>query len=382
MRGVAAQYQELNADAESLQDQQLGLQKQTAALLDVEIGDDDDPVAIIAAELRPLDSRLNQLGQAIQQRQERLDAIEQDLGRVRLVHDYLHQEQKKQVLETIQESEAFKQLEELRDQIAQLVEDADAVKVAVAEVAREEAETRLTTAGTTIDKYFRQLTRNPFVQQLQMTITLDKRTRRNSYDIADQDGKDLTPILSQGDLNALALAIFLGLAASAKESSSFSFLMLDDPSQSLGTEHKKQLAQLLDQVARHKRLIVATMDNEFHECLKDAFTKAKKEYHFGNWSPEEGPKIPRWKIPAVTRAILVDLRNAVPSLSGGDQCDEQPTSVCSCSTTATVRANTANCAKNSWPSPTGVPASSMSSNAACKGSIWTRPAPRRNMRPR
>ncbi len=291
MRGVAAQYQELNADAESLQDQQLGLQKQTAALLDVEIGDDDDPVALIAAELRRLDSRLNQLGQAIQQRQERLDAIEQDLGRVRLVHDYLHQEQKKQVLETIQESEAFKQLEELRDQIAQLVEDADAVKVAVAEVAREEAETRLTTAGTTIDKYFRQLTRNPFVQQLQMTITLDKRTRRNSYDIADQDGKDLTPILSQGDLNALALAIFLGLAASAKESSSFSFLMLDDPSQSLGTEHKKQLAQLLDQVAQHKRLIVATMDNEFHECLKDAFTKAKKEYHFGNWSPEEGPKI-------------------------------------------------------------------------------------------
>jgi hypothetical protein len=33
------------------------------------------------------------------------------------------------------------------------------------------------------------------------------------------------------------------------------------------------------------------MDTEFHECLKEAFTKAKKEYRFGIWTPEEGPSI-------------------------------------------------------------------------------------------
>jgi hypothetical protein len=33
------------------------------------------------------------------------------------------------------------------------------------------------------------------------------------------------------------------------------------------------------------------MDTEFHECLKERFTKAKKEYRFGNWTPEEGPSI-------------------------------------------------------------------------------------------
>jgi hypothetical protein len=92
-------------------------------------------------------------------------------------------------------------------------------------------------------------------------------------------------------LNALALAIFLGLAASSKENSTFGFLLLDDPSQSLGTEHKNQLARLLDKVAQHKRLIVATMDAEFHECLREGFTKAKKEYHFGNWTSEEGPSV-------------------------------------------------------------------------------------------
>src|SRR5262249_6840024 len=60
---------------------------------------------------------------------------------------------------------------------------------------------------------------------------------------------------------------FLGFATAAKGDGTFRFLMLDDPSQSLGSEHQNQLARLLDQVARQKRLIVATMDNEFHDGL-------------------------------------------------------------------------------------------------------------------
>ncbi len=291
LRGLAAEYQKVHDDTELLKGEQASLLEKSAELLDVKLGDDDDPLALIAGELKRLDIRLKQLGQAIQERQDRLDAIEQELGRVRLVRDFLHLEEKKHVLETIQESDAFKRLEAIRDQVAQLVEDADAIKDGVAEVAREEAEIKLAAAGETIDEYFRRLSRNPAVQQLKLTITADKRTRRNSYQITDQDEKDLTPTLSQGDLNALALAIFLGLAATAKESGAFGFLMLDDPSQSLGTEHKRELARLLDQVARCKRLIVATMDIEFHEFLKEAFTKAKKEYRFGNWTPEQGPII-------------------------------------------------------------------------------------------
>jgi DNA repair exonuclease SbcCD ATPase subunit len=291
LRGITAQYQKLNDEAELLKEEHLSLRDKSAELLDAELGDDDDLLALSVGHLKRLDIRLKELEQAIQGRQGRLDAIEQDLGLVRLVRDYLHLEQKKQVLETIQESDLFKQLEASRDQVAQLVEDAESIKNAVAEVAREGAETRLAAAGETIDKYFRQVSRNPAVHQLKLAVTADKRTRRNSYDITNQDGEDLTPILSQGDLNALALAIFLGLATAAKEGSTFRFLILDDPSQSLGSEHKKQLARLLDQVARHKSLIVATMDTEFHDCLYEEFTKAKREYRFGKWTPIEGPNI-------------------------------------------------------------------------------------------
>src|SRR5262249_180345 len=101
----------------------------------------------------------------------------------------------------------------------------------------------------------------------------------------------LTPILSQGDLNALALAIFLGLATAGNETSTFDFLILDDPSQSLGADHKKHLAKLLAHVARHKKLIVSTMDTEFHEYLVDCMTRGRGQYHFGKWTPDEGPTI-------------------------------------------------------------------------------------------
>jgi DNA repair exonuclease SbcCD ATPase subunit len=306
VRGIAAQYQRLNDEAASLKDEQVNLREKTAELLDVELGDDDDALALTVGELRRLATCLKELEQAIQERQERLDAIEKDLGLIRLVHDYLHFEHKKQVLETIQESESFKHLEAIRDRIAQLVEDAEAIKNAVAEAAREEAEIKLAAAGETINEYFGRLSRNPAVKKLGLAVTADKRTRRNSYDFTDEDGNDLTPILSQGDLNALALAIFLGLATAAKEGSSFRFLMLDDPSQSLGSEHKKQLARLLDHVARHKRLIVATMDSEFHDCLNDEFTKAKTEYRFGNWAPNEGPSITT--VPTVGRDAVSSCR--------------------------------------------------------------------------
>jgi DNA repair exonuclease SbcCD ATPase subunit len=291
LRGIASQYRQLNDDADSLLEQHVVLRDKAVVLLALELGQDDDALALLVAELQRLDARLQQLGQAVQERQERLDVIEGDLGRVRLIRHYLHHEERKNVLEKIQESEAFKRLESIRDQVAELVEDSEAIKTAVSEVAREEAETKLASAGQIIDEYFRELSRNPAVRQLKLTIVTDKRSRRNSYELTDQAGKDLMPILSQGDLNVLALAIFLGLATTAKESSTFGFLMLDDPSQSLGSEHKKQLAHLLDQVARGKQVIVATMDAEFHERLTESFTRIKREYHFGEWSPDHGPTI-------------------------------------------------------------------------------------------
>jgi DNA repair exonuclease SbcCD ATPase subunit len=291
LRAVAAEYKKWGEAADSLRNNQAELREQVSALLNVELTDADDPLALIKQEFGMLEAQLKRLGLAIQQRQEHLNLIEQDLSKVRLIRNYLHLQAKKEVVESLQKAQEFADLDALRNRIAELVEDNEAIKAAVATMAREEAVAKLTVAEQSIDKYFRQLSCNPAVEGLKLAITTDKRTQRNGYDITDQDGNDLLPVLSQGDLNALALAIFLGLAAAGKEGSPFGFLILDDPSQSLGSEHKKHLAHLLDQVAKHKKLIVATMDAEFHEYLMDGMTKAKTEYRFGEWTPEHGPTI-------------------------------------------------------------------------------------------
>jgi hypothetical protein len=67
--------------------------------------------------------------------------------------------------------------------------------------------------------------------------------------------------------------------------------MLDDPSQSMGAEHKKNLAAVLDQVCANRRVLLATMDGEFSDCLKNGLTKAKTEYVFVDWTPNTGPRI-------------------------------------------------------------------------------------------
>jgi DNA repair exonuclease SbcCD ATPase subunit len=207
----------------------------------------------------------------------------------------LHSQEKQRTLEAIQESPAFRALEAARDQVAEWVSDLEAVRAAVAAVAREEAGTKLQAAEDTIDAYFRTLTRHPAVQHVRLRLD-EARGQRNSYEVTDQDGQDLMPILSQGDLNALALAIFLGLA-SADTANGLGFVMLDDPSQSLGSEHKRQLVKVLHEISQSKRLLLATMDREFRALLTDHLKRSRTEYTFGEWQPETGPCVTRDQAP-------------------------------------------------------------------------------------
>jgi DNA repair exonuclease SbcCD ATPase subunit len=78
----------------------------------------------------------------------------------------------------------------------------------------------------------------------------------------------------------LALAIFLGLASAGP--GTFGFVMLDDPSQSLGSGHKQRLAELLAELARSRQVIVATMDQEFRDALLKQATAV--EYRFEPWT--------------------------------------------------------------------------------------------------
>jgi DNA repair exonuclease SbcCD ATPase subunit len=293
LRQVADEYRHWRERLEAVLQERARCRDGAGVLLGRPIGPQEDALALLRAEVERVRGRLDRLGRAVQARHCRLSEIEQDLDRVRLLRDVLQLEERRRAVARIEDSPEYRGLEAAREHVAELVSDLEALKEAVGRAANEDARDKLARAETTIDQYFRRLAGHPAVRAVRLGVRADARSGRNVYTVTDQDGQDLTPVLSQGDLNALALAIFLGLAASADEEGGFGFVLLDDPSQSLDGEHKRHLVRVLDEVARRKQLVLATMDREFRDCLAEGLTCARAEYLFGSWDPATGPTISR-----------------------------------------------------------------------------------------
>jgi DNA repair exonuclease SbcCD ATPase subunit len=288
LKAAAKKYNEANETEEELRTTLEEYRQDIGTLLGREVTPKDDALTLLSDEEKKITRRSKQLSGAVQQKQERLNDIEVELEKVRLVREVLQLEQKQTITKTLQESAEYQGLEAARDRLAEFVGDVQSIRDAIHAASQEEARGRIAAAERAIDAYFRRLTRHPAIYRIKLKVEADARSGRNTYTISDQDDKDLTPVLSQGDLNALALAIFLGLATSAGEAAPFGFLMLDDPSQSLGTEHKECFVQVLDEVAGSRRVLLATMDRELRDCLAEGLTKAKAEYVFDAWTPEDG----------------------------------------------------------------------------------------------
>ena len=262
-----------------------------AKALGRELAETDDPVVIAHKEIGAIDARLSGIKAALQERQERAGVIRASIRAVNSLYEVLILEDKKRAIEQIGETDDFRRIERLRDCVAELVDDFEALRAAIADTAREEAKTKINAAAASVDAHFRRIAANPAITKVQ--ILVEPRPTGNDYQVLDQNGNDLNPILSQGDLNCLALALFFGLAEAAGGSHPFDLVMLDDPGQSLGTEQKRRLTDVLNEVAGGKLIVIATMDQELRDLLEATITKTKAVYSFGEWHPTEGPRVTR-----------------------------------------------------------------------------------------
>ncbi|MGC5322710.1 AAA family ATPase [Micromonospora arida] len=73
-------------------------------------------------------------------------------------------------------------------------------------------------------------------------------------------------VMSQGELHSLALALFLPRATMPE--SPFRFLVIDDPVQSMDPAKVYGLAKALDQVAKHRQVIVFTHDDRLPAAVR------------------------------------------------------------------------------------------------------------------
>lgn len=264
--------------------------KNIGELLGWAITERDDLSVLINNELKRIEEKLKELEQSVKSKQEILDKIGTLLEQIRIVNDILNYEEKKKIVEQIKQSDEFKQMELLKDKMAILTNDVDKIKDEIKAASNEEAKGMIDYAGNTIDNLFRKITNNPMVTKVNLHVTIDSKGK-NNYEFKDQDDKEITPILSQGDLNALALSIFLGMAYLKEADQSCGFIMLDDPSQSLGSGHKEKLVEVIGEVLDNRMVILSTMDKELRDLTLSKITKAKTQYVFEDWTPQGGPEI-------------------------------------------------------------------------------------------
>jgi ABC-type lipoprotein export system ATPase subunit len=101
-----------------------------------------------------------------------------------------------------------------------------------------------------------------------------KTTRRVMLE-ADVDGSDTEAfgVMSQGELQALALAIFIPRATSAD--SPFRFLVLDDPIQAMDPSKIDGFLQVLTKLAEDRQVVVFTHDDRLPWAVRQSRTPAR-----------------------------------------------------------------------------------------------------------
>lgn len=251
-----------------------------------EIKEDEDPEAILNKELECIEENLEKLKKDVEQKQNTLNSFEEELAIVYKLMEYLEKIELRERARDVEKTEEWKKMNEKKEELIKLKERIEAIISAIKMASQEEAKTKVENAGERINKYFAQITKHPQIENLKLEVKEDKKTGGNNYEIKDASNKSIIAVLSQGNMNALALSIFLALC----ENMPFEFIMLDDPSQSLSSNEKKNFVEVLNSITEKKQIIVSTMDNELYEYLKN-LQKQKKIYKFENWDSKNGPLV-------------------------------------------------------------------------------------------
>lgn len=258
-------------------------------LLNREITAQDDPDTLLQKEIENIQKHLKNLENTIKHKQEELNKVNENISIFKELNETLALIKQREKAREIENTSEWKQLQEYSNDLKKLAERIRDIVNKIKEASNEEAKNKVESTQTQIGKFFKNITNHPAIEELKIKVSEDTRTGGNAYEFNDQNGKNITPILSQGNYNALALSVFLAMS----ELHQFEFLIFDDPSQSLGSTEKEKFSETLNDIAAKKVIFLSTMDNELFKLVEKGVVKQKTIYKFSDWKPEEGPLIER-----------------------------------------------------------------------------------------
>ena len=138
LQSAADKYKEWNEELKTVKDRFEGCRRKVGAQLGREIGAEDEAMSLLNDEADRIESRLQELSTAVQEKQTRLSNIEKELEKIKIIQELLHLEAKQKIVEQIQQLSEYADLAACRDAAAELVDDLEAIRTALSEVANEE----------------------------------------------------------------------------------------------------------------------------------------------------------------------------------------------------------------------------------------------------
>lgn len=284
--------------SEQLQNKEY-LVEESLLKLATEIGivskDKTDILSAAKKQIQNNNAEITKLEKSAQDQSNRIEKIRDSLDLVGKVIDVLNEEAELGKLRHLNPDDS-KEVEDIEKAIAGLYSFEDKLTKIInvsGKVQTELASKMIVGSQKDIEDYYAKLCMHQHYDKLKIDVETNEHGGqvKNAYIIRAMNLKSLdeTQVVtrfSTGQMNCVALSVFFALTKSLPVK--LGFLLLDDPSQNLDTEHKNALADLLGMISKDRQIFIATQDEEFKKILQSKQSNIKL-HEFIGWDVT-GPK--------------------------------------------------------------------------------------------
>jgi DNA repair exonuclease SbcCD ATPase subunit len=250
-----------------------------------EVGDDVVLSKMIERVKDVLDEAIADTEDSVEDRDDTLNDIKSRLDEMSTMNDAL---QKKSAIDNSQnygEMDGFRGADAIITELAQEELRLATLAVAVMEAKNAFIKERLSAANDTVGEIFSTITGRTSYPDVRVRDDLDVVAK----DPESEGSLDVRSIFNQGDLNAAAVSLFLGLAAEIEPTHDLGTIFLDDPIQSMDDSHIEGFARALGEIGQKRQIVVATHDGKLVDELKDIGTRTRI-FEFEPYDEESGPR--------------------------------------------------------------------------------------------
>jgi len=290
---------ELESETNDTKEQLEGTLVEISELLGRPMEPDIDPSKELLKETRCLDREIGKLSEPLTERERQIDVLSSKLDQVSSIASVLVERERLDYLSQLENSTEMKALLQSINEVESWILSSEAVLEAIGKQQTELAKEILEACREPIQEYFALLCAHPHYDRLEVNVSTKETLNviRNEYEINVYNSMEraivpAAPKLSTGQLNTVAIAVFLAMSMAEVYSHNLDLTIIDDPSQNLDEQHMKSLVKVFESVAVERSLIVASHDPEFQPMLEEALTNGKgRVYRFGSYDPSRGPVI-------------------------------------------------------------------------------------------